>query len=481
MQKKVIATLISGAFAGAAGVAYAGPISIASVTTYATEAIGATTQIANPAVAYSLTNPLAAPSSQTVRFSVDSGSLASCPTLVFTGTAGAALTIGAGTRVSNNTACDFSVAVALGAPVPSNATLSFTGGTVVGATALSTSGGLVNVAVQVRDNGGNVVESNTGALARSANAWTATVTASSAFAPPETRRIDVAANPPLTAFTANGIAVAGVVNLGRVRVAETTGQQFAGNGTTEVNFANSTTQTLSLTVTGTFQATAATFLSGTSDCGTVLAGSTLTLNAGRTSGTVTGVDITGVTAGSSGKDVFVCYSDAVGGTGVIPVSQFAISAGSYNATNAAPFTTATALSGGLYNLTLNGSQIDIRNYVPSNTSGWTSAYRIINTGAVAAAVTGQVILADGTLGATSALISSSINPGGVAVVSAAQIEAALGAITAVGGVGPRLRLTAPTDSLRVQAFACQPNGACFLNSDAMGVDAGGVTQTNDAR
>jgi len=478
MQKKVIATLISGAFAGAAGVAYAGPISIASVTTYATEAIGATTQIANPAVAYSLTNPLAAPSSQTVRFSVDSGSLASCPTLAFTGTAGAALTIGAGTRVSNNTACDFSVAVALGAPVPSNATLSFTGGTVVGATALSTSGGVVNVTVQVRDNGGNVVESNTGALARSANAWTATVTASSAFAPPETRRIDVAANPPLTAFTANGIAVAGVVNLGRVRVAETTGQQFAGNGTTEVNFANSTTQTLSLTVTGTFQATTSTFLSGSSDCGTALAGSTLTLNAGRTSGTVTGVDITGVTPVSSVKDVFVCYSD--NGTGVIPVSQFAISAGSYDATNAA-FTTLTALSGGLYNLTLNGSQIDIRNYVPSNTSGWTSAYRIINTGAVAAAVTGQVILADGTLGATSALISSSINPGGVAVVSAAQIEAALGAITAVGGVGPRLRLTAPTDSLRVQAFACQPNGACFLNSDAMGVDAGGVTQTNDAR
>lgn len=478
MQKKVIATLISGAFAGAAGVAYAGPISIASVTTYATEAIGATTQIANPAVAYSLTNPLAAPSSQTVRFSVDSGSLASCPTLVFTGTAGAALTIGAGARVSNNTACDFSVAVAAGAPVPSNATLSFTGGTVVGATALSTSGGLVNVAVQVRDNGGNVVESNTGALARSANAWTATVTASSAFAPPETRRIDVAANPPLTAFTANGIAVAGVVNLGRVRVAETTGQQFAGNGTTEVNFANSTTQTLSLTVTGTFQATTSTFLSGSSDCGTALAGSTLTLNAGRTSGTVTGVDITGVTPVSSVKDVFVCYSD--NGTGVIPVSQFAISAGSYDATNAA-FTTLTALSGGLYNLTLNGSQIDIRNYVPSNTSGWTSAYRIINTGAVAAAVTGQVILADGTPGATSALISSSINPGGVAVVSAAQIEAALGAITAVGGVGPRLRLTAPTDSLRVQAFACQPNGTCFLNSDAMGVDAGGVTQTNDAR
>jgi len=478
MQKKVIATLISGAFAGAAGVAYAGPISIASVTTYATEAIGATTQIANPAVAYSLTNPLAAPSSQTVRFSVDSGSLASCPTLVFTGTAGAALTIGAGARVSNNTACDFSVAVALGAPVPSNATLSFTGGTVVGATALSTSGGVVNVTVQVRDNGGNVVESNTGALARSANAWTATVTASSAFATPETRRIDVAANPPLTAFTANGIAVAGVVNLGRVRVAETTGQQFAGNGTTEVNFANSTTQTLSLTVTGTFQATTSTFLSGSSDCGTALAGSTLTLNAGRTSGTVTGVDITGVTPVSSVKDVFVCYSD--NGTGVIPVSQFAISAGSYDATNAA-FTTLTALSGGLYNLTLNGSQIDIRNYVPSNTSGWTSAYRIINTGAVAAAVTGQVILADGTLGATSALISSSINPGGVAVVSAAQIEAALGAITAVGGVGPRLRLTAPTDSLRVQAFACQPNGACFLNSDAMGVDAGGVTQTNDAR
>ncbi|MCA3218775.1 MAG: hypothetical protein ING59_09505 [Burkholderiales bacterium] len=200
----------------------------------------------------------------------------------------------------------------------------------------------------------------------------------------------------------------------------------------------------------------------------------MTQNAGRTSASTTvsiaNAVITDPAEGGS-KDVFVCYTVA-GGSNTIPTTQFAVS-GSLTAISAAPSTTTSALaSTNIYNLTLNGSQVDIRNYVPNNTSGWISAYRIITTGAVSAAVTGQFIGVDGALVGTGNVIVGNLVSGGVAVVSAAQIEAAIGAISATGGVGPRLRITAPTDSLRVQAFACQPNGNCFLNSDAQGIDGG---------
>jgi hypothetical protein len=61
----------------------------------------------------------------------------------------------------------------------------------------------------------------------------------------------------------------------------------------------------------------------------------------------------------------------------------------------------------------------------------------------------------------------------VVVVNSSAVEAVLGSATplSTGGVGPRLRLTAPTNSLRVQAFACQPSGPCFLNTDAQGVES----------
>lgn len=483
MQKKVIATLISGAFAGAAGVASAGPISVASVTTYASEAIaagGSSVSIVAPALAYTVTNPVAVGSNVVVRLSVDSGSLSGCPALTFSGTAGAVVTVGAG-AVSGSLNCDYAVTTAT-APIPSNATANFAAGmSVSGASSLATAGGALNATVAVRTSGGSTVESNSTAIANSAAAFTYSLTSSSAYTTAETRRIDVAALPPNTAFTAasGNSTVANTVNLGRVRVSDTAGTQFAPDGVTPVDLSTAGVQRLSLTVTGTFAATSATFLSNLQTCGTV----TASLGGNTSAVTVASANIIDALSSGAGanRDIFICYQDT--GTGAIPTSQFAVSAASFFAsTVSSAFTvSSSAATGSLYNLTLNGTQIDIRNYVPDNTFGWVSAYRIINTGAVAAAVTGQFINIDGTLGSTAAAITASIPSGGVAVVSAAQIEAALGATTAPGGVGPRLRLTASTDSLRVQAFACQPNGNCFLNSDAMGVDAGGTTQTNDAR
>jgi len=450
MQKKVIATLVSSAFAGVAGVAQAGPISVASVTTYATEAITSSATITLPGIAYSLTAPLAVSSTQTVRLTLDSGSVATCPSLAFTGTGGAALTFTA-TGVSS-------------AP-----------------TALAVAGGgAINATAAILTQGGTLVESSSGVVANSAAAWAIAAVSSSTLTTPETARVNVAATPALTAFLdaqtgdVTGQAANGPVNLGRVRVTNTAGIQVEVGGSTAVSFANSATQGLTLTVTGSFGSGSSVYVSTSASCGASPGLGALTQNAGRTSASTTvsiaNAVITDPAEGGS-KDVFVCYTVA-GGSNTIPTTQFAVS-GSLTAISAAPSTTTSALaSTNIYNLTLNGSQVDIRNYVPNNTTGWISAYRIINTGAVSAAVTGQFIGVDGALVGTGNVIVGNLVSGGVAVVSAAQIEAAIGAISATGGVGPRLRITAPTDSLRVQAFACQPNGNCFLNSDAQGIDGG---------
>lgn len=483
MQKKVIATLVSSAFAGVAGVAQAGPISVASVTTYATEAITSSATITLPGIAYSLTAPLAVGSTQTVRLTLDSGSVATCPSLAFTGTGGAALTFTA-TGVSGGASapgqCSWSVTVAT-APVPSNAILSFTGGTLSAPTALAVAGGgAINATAAILTQGGTLVESSSGVVANSAAAWAIAAVSSSTLTTPETARVNVAATPALTAFLdaqtgdVTGQAANGPVNLGRVRVTNTAGIQVEVGGSTAVSFANSATQALTLTVTGSFGSGSSVYVSTSASCGASPGLGALTQNAGRTSASTTvsiaNAVITDPAEGGS-KDVFVCYTVA-GGSNTIPTTQFAVS-GSLTAISAAPSTTTSALaSTNIYNLTLNGSQVDIRNYVPNNTSGWISAYRIINTGAVSAAVTGQFIGVDGALVGTGNVIVGNLVSGGVAVVSAAQIEAAIGAISATGGVGPRLRITAPTDSLRVQAFACQPNGNCFLNSDAQGIDGG---------
>lgn len=473
MQKKVIATLISGAFAGAAGVAYAGPISVASVTTYSSEAIsagGSAVSIVAPAVAYSVTNPIAAGSSVVVRLSVDSGSLSGCPNLTFSGTAGAVVTVGAG-AVAGSVNCDYTVGVATQA-IPSNATANFaSGGSVSAVASLATAGGTLNATVAIRTVGGATVEQNSAAIATSAASFTYSLASSSSYTTPESRRIDVTLTSPSTGFTATSgnSTAANHVNLGRVRVTKTAGTQVAADGVTPVNFTTAGVQSLTLAVTGNFAATSATFLSNSQTCGTV----TASLAGNASIATVTSANIIDALSSGSGanRDIFICYQDT--GTGVIPTSQFAVSNASFFAsTTSSAFTVSSAAAtGDIYNLTLNGSQIDIRNYVPSNTSGWFSAYRIINTGAVPAVVTGQVIAVNGTLGTPTAL-TGSIPARGVVVLSAAEIESALGAITADGGVGPRLRLTAPTDSLRVQAFACQPNGTCFLNSDAQAADSG---------
>jgi hypothetical protein len=176
------------------------------------------------------------------------------------------------------------------------------------------------------------------------------------------------------------------------------------------------------------------------------------------------------------KNIYVCYSHPSPNNSAIPTGQFVATSTFTPTVGATVLDDDSVAATNIYNLTLNGSQIDVRNYVPNAFAGWFSAYRIINTGRVAAAVTGQFIGQDGVPVGSALALTGSIPADGVVVLNSADVEAILGAASAPGGVGPRLRLTAPTDSLRVQAFACQPSGPCFLNTDAQTADFGGTSK-----
>lgn len=105
----------------------------------------------------------------------------------------------------------------------------------------------------------------------------------------------------------------------------------------------------------------------------------------------------------------------------------------------------------LYSLGLNGSQRDVRSYIPASTVGYTSFVRVINSGVIAAPVSGQWIYENGTSG-TAAVLIASHPAGGAVTLNSVQIEAALGAPSVIGNNRPRLRLTAPTTALEAQSF-----------------------------
>jgi hypothetical protein len=107
-------------------------------------------------------------------------------------------------------------------------------------------------------------------------------------------------------------------------------------------------------------------------------------------------------------------------------------------------------------LDYNGSQVDVRNYVPAAVTGWTTIVRVINTGTVAAKVSGAVI--DETTGAvgTAGTLVTSLAAGAAATLNSTDIEAALGPIGSAAR--PRIRITAPTNTMDVQTYVFNPNG-----------------------
>jgi hypothetical protein len=197
---------------------------------------------------------------------------------------------------------------------------------------------------------------------------------------------------------------------------------------------------------------------------TVTAGSG-SFNAG-TVGTSPNADCSGATAGvptdvtatvwnmsvaATTAPVYVCYTT----TGAVQINEVASSA---QAVLTQPSTfrndqTRTA-SGALAKIVNDGTVIDTRIYIPVavNQFGYGMSLRIINTGSTdAGPVLAQYIYDDGSLG-TQATVANLIKVNGYVMLENTAIETALGAPNAAKGPNPRVRIVAPTSSLRVQTF-----------------------------
>lgn len=235
-------------------------------------------------------------------------------------------------------------------------------------------------------------------------------------------------------------------NLGRLSWSNIGGTQWLHDGTVDYTITAPAGRLMSATVTagsGSFNA-GTLFLSNDPDCS---AGgfAAFTLNAAKTV-----ASISGVSAAAAAADPWVCYQ--VGGavqinevTGITAASTLAGPAGINDIDR--------SITGSLASIVNDGTVIDTRIYIPVavNQFGYGMSLRIINTGATAADVFAQYIYNDGTLG-TQGKIATGVAVGGYVMLENIAIEAAIGAPDAAKGPNPRVRIVAPTSSLRVQTF-----------------------------
>lgn len=333
-------------------------------------------------------------------------------------------------------------------------------------TTLATVGGAVSMQASVAS---SAVTANTGTalpadldnglstalnIAVGAQAITGTVTASSSLAIVETQRVDLTATAPGSRFTTPGATLsnansATVVNLGAFKFTDSATTAMMKDGATVYSVANSqTVTTLSGTVTGSFKGTSTMTIATDVTCTTaIVAGAAGTLNTALTTFTFTGGTIP-----ATATNNYLCYT--------VPATTAQIPLGTPTASftfgKATGTDAATTAAGSLYTLQYNGSQVDVRNYVPAAVTGWTTILRIINTGTVSAAISGAVIDETTGVAGTAAVLVPALASGGAATLNATEIEAALG--TMADTARPRIRITAPTNGMDVQTYVFNPNG-----------------------
>ncbi len=297
----------------------------------------------------------------------------------------------------------------------------------------------------------------TGAIATSASAITAAVDATAGG---YTGKIDLTANPVSSLYTAATVPGAVPTNkamLGAVTFTNVAGANQAPAGTVAYTVAagsaNSAATNAVLTITpGTgqkFPIGATVFASAAPTCaGPIGATAAMTAASAGLAATVTIPTPTAATV------YYVCQDAPSAGNVAAPITA-TIAASLTPAVGTDAPTTATGLG---YALNYNGSQVDVRNYVPLAVAGWTQYLRIINTGSVTASVSAQAISdTTGLPVGTPAVIIANMAPGVATTLSSTQIEAAIGAQAATSR--PRIRVTAPTNGMDVQNFVFTPNGS----------------------
>jgi len=273
----------------------------------------------------------------------------------------------------------------------------------------------------------------------------------------ETAKIDLTATSPGSRFTQPGATLSNansttVLNLGAVIMGNTANAQYKADGTTAYLINGSVTaNTLGGTVVGTFKANSTMAMTTDAACATNVATAAAgTLNTANTTFTFAGSTVPGI-ASLEGASLpsFICLTTPAT-TGAItvgaPVATFGVTAANHTATTDA----AQSATASLYSMALNGAQVDVRNYIPAGVAGFQNIMRVINTGTVTADISVAVINeATGVVG-TAGVVATAVPAGGVVRVNQAAIEAVIGAQATT--VRPRLRFTAPTNGMEVQAL-----------------------------
>lgn len=271
-------------------------------------------------------------------------------------------------------------------------------------------------------------------------------------------QIDLTASPVASAFT--GAVSATVVDLGTVTATNGTAKLVAA-GNAAYNVASKATTTMTATVTGAAGFFAALKTTGTIhlesvSCGggVVLATSaTFATNALAAAATTVSTPAATPTAGTA---YHVCMTIPASGTTSVALIEGTPTITATLGAAAAQDSVDTLASTALWPLAFNGQTYTVRNYVPAAATGYNTFVRVINTGAVSAAV--SVALKDDVTGVTGTSgVLGTLAAGAATNFTPAQIEAVTGAVAATSR--PRLVITAPTNALNVQTFLAQPVGA----------------------
>lgn len=276
-------------------------------------------------------------------------------------------------------------------------------------------------------------------------------------------QIDLSATPVaskyVTTNAAGTTAAATVAALGSVTLTDATTIANKFDGTTPVNVASLLAAGGALVVDVTpdagksFPVGSKVFVDVTSAaCGVSVGGTgeSAALTAATAAAKVT-LTVPAASEQASAAPYFVCVNSPSATNVATPVTPTI----AVTATSAVATDKPTTASGTGYALGYNGSQVDVNNYVPSTVTGYSNTLRIMNTGTVSAAV--SVAKIDSTTGAvgTSGVLGT-VAAGATTNFTASQIESVIGTIPATER--PRLRLTAPTNGMKVQSFLGQPNG-----------------------
>lgn len=390
-----------------------------------------------------------------------------------------AVVIGAGTA-AGTMAVTYTSAATVSVNLPVNTTVIWSpvAGSAVTATSstLATAGGVVSI---IGSMDGGVVTTTATTLptsqdpisspvniALSATAISGSVVSSANFTVPETKKIDLAAGTGSgTAFApaATNTTTTNIVNLGSYT--------FTNNAAVTPVTLTATNYTLpaaNAVADAIHTATTVTVNPGTG--GSFPVGSLINVFSNLTCQTPLSANATAITATTAGTSVAVSTTaaNAVPGTAVKQYVCLTVSTTSamtpftptiaVSLTKAVTSDAATAIAAtNAYALTYNGSQIDVRNYVPAAVPGFTQFLRFINTGTITASVSAQVINnTTGALDGSPVVIVPDLLAGAATSLSSAEIEALIGSLAS--SARPRIRITAPTNGLNVQNFLFTPGG-----------------------